>query len=495
MKLFLEGHDYKYAVEQMLLTLFPEERPVYVSRRRELSDGGAALTLRRGERRFTAAAVLLWEGRRTVGMAHMAVKDFDDPFARDSALTRLVKTAFFRAAVKHTGEKPAWGSLTGIRPAKIVTKLMEAGATSDAARRTLERDYFVAPDRADLCVRCSLAAQRVKAETGVRDISLYVGIPFCPTRCAYCSFVSNSVEKSMHLVEPYLQALFREIDDAARRARDLGLTVRSVYFGGGTPTTLSAAQLAALLERLEEAFDLSRIREYTVEAGRPDTVDPEKLRVLKDHGVTRVSINPQTMRDEVLRTIGRSHLSGDILRAFEQARAAGFACINMDLIAGLPGDDPDGFCASLDKVLALGPENVTVHTLALKKGSRLRLEGRGDIPGEEQVAAMLDYSRARLPALGYEPYYLYRQKFMAGSFENVGWTKPGQACLYNIYIMEELHTILSLGAGGTTKLARPDLGRIERVFNPKYPKEYLERIENIMESKDAIRVYYGQAPR
>ena len=331
---------------------------------------------------------------------------------------------------------------------------------------------------------------RAAAELEPNDISLYVGIPFCPTRCAYCSFVAQSVEKSFSLVEPYLEALFDEITAAGQLVRDLGLNVKSFYMGGGTPTTLTADQMDRLLTKLEQNFDFNGLAELTIEAGRPDTIDEEKLRVLRAHNTTRVSINPQTMEDNVLAAIGRRHTADNIRRAMEQVRAAGFPHVNMDLIAGLPEDTPEGFARSLDEVISMGADNITVHTLSLKKGSRIMLEG-SRIPGADEVAQMLDYADPTLRKHGFAPYYLYRQKYMSGSFENVGWTKPGGTGLYNIYIMEELHSILSLGAGGSTKMVGG--GQIRRAFNAKYPREYIDRPEkrraNLM---DFARFYAEQ---
>ncbi|MBQ2324429.1 MAG: coproporphyrinogen dehydrogenase HemZ, partial [Oscillospiraceae bacterium] len=291
------------------------------------------------------------------------------------------------------------------------------------------------------------------------------------------------------MVEPYLDALCDEIDAAGNMVRELGLNVRSFYMGGGTPTTLTAPQMDRLLTALEEHFDFSNLRELTIEAGRPDTITPEKLRVLRAHGTTRVSINPQSMEDHVLAAIGRRHTADDIRQAMEQVRAAGFPHVNMDLIAGLSEDTPEGFARSLDEVLTLGADNITVHTLSLKKGSRLTLEG-SRIPGASEVAQMLDYAGAALRKHDFAPYYLYRQKYMSGSFENVGWTKPGAQSLYNIYIMEELHSILSLGAGGSTKMVGG--GEIRRVFNAKYPKEYIELTDKRKANLAAFADFYRQ---
>ena len=486
MRLIFQGHDYRYAVEQSLLAFFPGQRPVYEGE--EADRALVSLTLE--GREALAETVLTVDGRTARGQARTAIPDGADEYEGERLRQRAVKLSFFEAARALTGVTPAWGALTGIRPAKLASELLEAGGP-EAADRTLRDVYFVSPQRRRLCIECAQAGLAARAALKPEEISLYVGIPFCPTRCAYCSFVSNSVEKSFHLVEPYLEALLAEVDSAAAMVRELGLRVKSFYMGGGTPTTLTAAQMDRLLGRLNERFDMGGVVEYTVEAGRPDTITAEKLAVLRRNGVDRVSINPQSMEDRVLAAIGRRHSGDDIRAAMELVDAAGFPHVNMDLIAGLPEDTPEGFRRSLDEVIAFGTDNVTVHTLSLKKGSRITLEGTR-IPTVEEVAAMLDYAGPALRSAGFGPYYLYRQKYMSGSFENVGWCRPGGTGWYNIYIMEELHSILSLGAGGSTKLVDPAQNRIERAFNLKFPQEYVQRPEKIAANQAAFRAFYQQ---
>ena len=487
MKLIFTGHDYRYAVEQSLLAFFPEERPVYEGK----DANSAQVTLSAGEKLHTATTVLTMGGKTARGVSRMDVSTAKDEHERQRLLQRIVKLSFFKAARELTGVTPAWGALTGIRPAKLAAGLLEQGHTPAQTDHILRDTYFVSSERRTLAVECAQAGLEAKADLRPEDISLYVGIPFCPTRCAYCSFVSNSVEKTFHLVEPYLEALLREVDSAADMVKGLGLRVRSFYMGGGTPTTLSASQMERLLQRLNTRFDLSGVSEYTVEAGRPDTITAEKLRVLRNNGVTRISVNPQTMEDHVLRAIGRRHSADDIRKAMEVVQGFAFPHVNMDLIAGLPEDTPEGFRRSLDEVIAFGVDNVTVHTLSLKKGSRITLEGTR-IPTVEEVAQMLDYANPTLRAAEFAPYYLYRQKYMSGSFENVGWCKSGGTGWYNIYIMEELHSILSLGAGGSTKMVDSAHDRIERVFNLKFPQEYIQRPEKIAENQRAFRAFYEQ---
>ena len=486
MKLIFRGHDYRYAVEQSLLAFFPDQRPVYGG---EDADT-AVVALSAGPRLHTAATTLTVGGRTARGVSRMEIPAGLDAYGQERLKQRIVKLSFFKAARELTGVTPAWGALTGIRPAKLAAGLLEEGKSERETERILRDTYFVSPARRRLCIQCAQAGLEAKRGLAPEEISLYVGIPFCPTRCAYCSFVSNSVEKSFHWIEPYLEALFAEIDSAAEMVRDLGLRVKSFYMGGGTPTTLSAGQMDRLLGRLGEAFDLGGIVESTVEAGRPDTITREKMAVLRRNGVTRVSVNPQSMEDHVLNAIGRRHSAGDIRRAMELVDQAGFPHVNMDLIAGLPEDTPEGFRRSLDAVIGFGTDNVTVHTLSLKKGSRITLEGTR-IPTVEEVADMLDYADPALRQAGFGPYYVYRQKYMSGSFENAGWCRAGGTGWYNIYIMEELHSILSLGAGGSTKMVDPARSRIERVFNLKYPQEYVQRPEKIRANQEAFRAFYS----
>ncbi len=487
MEMIFEGHDYRYAVEQSLLAFFPNERPVYG----EEESNRARVSLTVEGQAGTAVTELSVEGRTARGRAQAALSGAEDEHARERLLQRAVKLSFFEAARALTGVTPAWGALTGIRPAKLAAGLLEEGKSEEEADRILRDVYFVSDSRRKLCLPCAKAGLEAKQGLKKNEISLYVGIPFCPTRCAYCSFVSNSVEKSFHLVEPYLQALLAEADSAAAMVKDLGLKVRSFYMGGGTPTTLTAEQMDRLLSRLREGFDLADAVELTVEAGRPDTITAEKLTVLRKNGVDRISVNPQSMDDRVLAAIGRRHSGDDIRKAMELVNAAGFPHVNMDLIAGLPEDTPESFRRTLDEVVAFGTDNITIHTLSLKKGSRITLEGTR-IPTEEEVAAMLDYAAPALGGAGFAPYYLYRQKYMSGSFENVGWCRPGGTGWYNIYIMEELHTILSLGAGGSSKMVDQPRNRIERVFNLKFPQEYIQRPEKIAANQAAFRAFYQQ---
>ena len=471
MKLTFLGHDDRYAIEQLQMSLFPQ----YIHQ----DTGEAVSKLSRGNVWLTATTTITINGQKTSATKRMKAAEESVRLRR-----RILQQSYYLAALPHLPEAPAWGALAGVRPTKLSTKHLLEGGTAASARKMLKDVYFVSPQRQQLALDCSFSTVKAVNLLEDRDISLYVGIPFCPTRCAYCSFVSRTVGKRTELMTPYLQALEKELRHTGKLLKESGKTIRSVYIGGGTPTTLTSAQMAWLLDTIYESFDLSRCLEFTVEGGRPDTLDGEKLQTIRDHGADRMSINPQTMEDPVLKACGRPHKAADVLRAYQEAVDAGFTAINMDLIAGLPQDSFEGFCRSLDTVISLNPANITVHTLALKKGADL-FEKKVQLPSQEEVARMVDYANEQLAKAGYKPYYLYRQKYMSGSFENVGWSRDGLDCLYNIYMMEEIHTILSLGGGGMNKVNLPN-GRLERFHNPKFPEQYIAQIDSVLQQKEEL---------
>ena len=468
MKLSLIGHDDRYAVEQLQMALFPEG-----------TEGEAVSTLHRGKTWLTASTKLTKDGKTATASRRIKAAEETVRLRR-----RALQQSYYQAAIQLLPARPAWGALAGVRPTKITTKHMLEGGTPKSADRLMRDVYYVTEDRRRLAVDCSISTVNAVKLLQPGDVSLYVGIPFCPTRCTYCSFVSRTIGKKTELLDPYLNALLKEMAVTGKLLAESGRTLRTIYIGGGTPTTLSTPQMADLLDAIRDSFDLSRCIEFTVEGGRPDTLDGAKLRAIRDHGADRMSINPQTMEDHVLRACGRPHKASDVVRAYGEAVDAGFKAINMDLIAGLPQDDFDGFRRSLDAVAALDPANITVHTLALKKGADL-FEKREGLSSAEAVAAMVDYANAALRALGYRPYYLYRQKYMSGSFENVGWSRDGLDCLYNIYMMEEVHTILSLGGGGMNKVNFPD-GSLKRFHNPKFPEQYIDMIDDVCRQKEEM---------
>ncbi len=468
MKLTLLGHDDRYAVEQLQMALFSTDE-----------DLEAVSSLHRGATWLTATTKITKNGKTVKAARRIRTSEETVRLRR-----RALQQSYYLAAVQLLETAPAWGALAGVRPTKISTKHLLEGGTPESADRQLRNVYYVTPQRRKLAVDCSVSTVHAASLLDKNDISLYVGIPFCPTRCAYCSFVSRTVGKKTELLDPYMAALLKEIAVTGKLLAASGKSLRTIYIGGGTPTTLSTPQMNTLMAAIRDSFDLSRCIEFTVEGGRPDTLSEEKLRAIRENGADRMSINPQTMVDSVLRACGRPHKTSDVLNAYRWAEDAGFDAINMDLIAGLPTDNFDGFRHSLDSVAALNPANITVHTLALKKGADL-FEKRQQLSSAEEVTRMVDYATDTLRSLGYKPYYLYRQKYMSGSFENVGWSRDGKDCLYNIYMMEELHTILSLGGGGMNKVNLPD-GRLERFHNPKFPEQYIEMVDSVLDDKKKL---------
>ncbi len=411
-----------------------------------------------------------------------------DPLEVKRARKRQVKLGLYNLMKALTGVRPPWGSLTGIRPTRLLYEAMEAGMDADAAARRVEEEFDVSPDRA------ALLAEIARMQAGVREAApgqfdLYIGIPFCRTRCSYCSFASGEIGDGK-LVEPYVRALLREIERCRALMDEAGMALRAGYVGGGTPTAIPCADLERILAAAQAAFPTAV--EWTVEAGRPDTIDAEKLRMLRDRGVGRISVNPQTFNDDTLRRIGRAHTGAETLEAYALARALGFDDINMDLIAALPGETPEDFERTLDRVIELAPESVTVHTLAIKRSSRLHEQlavagnGYGQLEPARGAEAMIASARTRLMAGGWRPYYLYRQKHMAGNLENVGYARPGKACLYNIGNMEETVSVLALGAGAISKWLFDRALRIERAPNVRNIEEYIRRVDEMVERKRSV---------
>ncbi|MBQ3417854.1 MAG: coproporphyrinogen dehydrogenase HemZ [Ruminococcus sp.] len=390
---------------------------------------------------------------------------------------------------EYTGRTLPWGLLTGVRPVKLFSKLADESSL-DEAKKYFSDALFVSEGKIRLCEKVYSAQKEIISRSDRHSFSLYVSIPFCPTRCSYCSFVSQSIERAKKLIDDYIPLLCEEIRYTAEIAKELELRLESVYIGGGTPTTLTARQLRVLLAQIRACFDTSNVAEFTVEAGRPDTVTREKLLALKEANVTRISINPQTFNDDVLSVIGRKHTSQQTKDAFLLAGELGFDNINMDFIAGLPTESVESFENSIRTALSLDPESITVHTLAVKKSARLT---ESDTAREfSRTADMLSFVENTLPERGYTPYYLYRQSKMLSNLENIGWAKEGCFSPYNIYIMEETHSILACGAGAVTKLRDVDSNYLERIFNFKYPYEYISRFDEMLQRKERIKTFYQE---
>jgi len=473
MTLIFCNHKFQYEIERIFRSFFP---PIKISLSTDKSQAQDDFCLTEVEDRGDAVAlsVQLCIGGKSY--------EKSDKVPRDTApkeQERMLSVLLYEALSEYTGKVMPWGILTGVRPVKVLAKYSD----EDAREKLLVSKEKLALSRTIDSIQQPLIKQIPK-----NSYSLYVSIPFCPTRCSYCSFVSHSVDKAAARMDEYLDRLIGELQDTAQTAKALGLSLDTIYFGGGTPTTLSAEQLKRLFGALD-AFDRSRLREFTVEAGRPDTITRDKLLAIKQAGAQRISVNPQTMRDTVLEAIGRRHTVQQTEQAYALAREVGFGCINMDLIAGLPTDTVEGFCESLDRVIALSPENITVHSLSLKRAATLFREWDKDTGSG--AAEMIDYTHKALQGADYAPYYLYRQKNTADNQENTGYAKRGTESLYNMYIMEELQTILAVGAGATTKLVDSEGGRILRLANHKFPYEYLDRFDDIKNKKEEIFGFFA----
>ena len=477
MNLYIENHTFHYEMENLVRAFFPYEK-IEVKKEYDILEKPYVLTACGDD---ISVTVNVGDFEKTA-VEKLTGDDVADELKMAQLLYSLLCEKFNTTL--------PWGLLTGVRPIKLLRRIMEEMGESDGL------DYYsnqlmVSDKKKELAIITEKAERKILELSSEKSFSLYISIPFCPSRCNYCSFVSQSIEKAKHLIGDYVDLLCEEIKITAEVAKNLGLTLETVYMGGGTPTTLSASQMAQVLKTVNDSFDMSNCREFTVEAGRPDTITREKLLAIKENGVTRISINPQTLNDDVLNIIGRRHSAQDTINAFNLARECGFDNINMDLIAGLNGDYYDSFVNTLDKVRELTPESITIHTLSLKRSSTLNMENiEVDIGIKNETTYMLEYSQEKLLSDGFIPYYLYRQSRMAGNLENVGWAKKGCESLYNVYIMDETHTILACGAGGVTKLKAYNSNTLERIFNFKFPYEYNTRFEELMERKSGIYEFY-----
>lgn len=396
-----------------------------------------------------------------------------------------LKLLIYAVLSRFTGKILPWGALTGIRPVKIVNSLLHQGESIDAIYQKMQGYYRVSGEKTKLAVEVALNEDKYLSVPS-NSASIYIGIPFCTSRCLYCSFPSVSTQRCVGLTSDYLKALEREIRWAADWMERHHVLLDTVYIGGGTPTALSDSEFTVLLQELVPILPMNLVREYTVEAGRPDTINAIKFEIMKKTGVSRISINPQTIHDKTLRLIGRNHTAAQFTDAFLMARQVGFGNINCDLIAGLPAETLDDFQSTLEQIMELSPESVTVHTMSLKRASRLNEEKDSfSRTADDTVAAMIDLARVSLGQAGLKPYYLYRQKNILANLENVGYAKPGFEGVYNILIMEEIQSILALGAGATSKIVFPD-NRIERIFNVRNVEQYIQRIDEMLERKEAM---------
>ena len=468
----VKGEIKPYYLETLAMTFFPGEKfsP-------EDGDKRADADVADGDDGVRATVTLtLPDGRAETASSFEAWRSDGRDRTRKVAAGR----AFFEAASRLTGYRPPWGTMTGVRPSKLMSEFLARGMTGKEAERELCRAFLTLPEKSSLAATVAAAENELIGKDQKKKCSVYVAIPFCPTRCAYCSFVSYASPGLLKLIPDYLDALTQDIEFTGSLIRELGLEVSSVYVGGGTPTILDPDQLDVLLSKLGPLA--AGAKEFTLESGRPDTITEEKLRMAVSHGVDRISVNPQTLSPDVLKIIGRDHTVDDFYRAFDTARRVGVKNVNVDLIAGLPGDTAESFRRSFDGIAALRPENITVHTFAVKKSAQFKADG-ADVYDREGEGASVSVSYARRAAedAGYRPYYMYRQKNTAGNLENVGYSLPGHEGMYNVYIMEEIHSIFACGASSVTKFVA-DLGGakkdIVRIFEAKYPYEYLRAREN-----------------
>lgn len=479
MNLYVKNHNFHFELENLTRLFFPNEKITVI---RDFSEPQPPYIYTEVSDKITISVNI-----GSFNKSETAVKKLTDD---DNELVSA--QLLYKLLCDFTGLTQPWGILTGVRPVKLLRRLAEESSEEQAVKK-FEKDFFVSNEKIALSRETEHNERKILELSKPESFSLYVGIPFCPSRCSYCSFVMASIERAEKLIEPYTKLLCEEIKQTAEIANKLGLRLETVYFGGGTPTTLSAEQLDTVLRTVNNSFDMSTCREFTVEAGRPDTIDIAKLFALKENKVDRISINPQTVNDEVLKTIGRKHTAQQFFDAFELARKCGFDNINTDLIAGLPTDTPESFKNSLDSIVRLNAECITVHTLCMKRASRLTTEGVTlDLQQARDAREMLVYTQNILGQNEYIPYYMYRQSRMVGNLENVGWSKKGFESLYNVYVMDETHTILACGSGGVTKLKRNNPDYLERIFNFKYPYEYIDRFDELIQRKSGIMQFYGQ---
>ncbi|MCR5353201.1 MAG: coproporphyrinogen dehydrogenase HemZ [Clostridiales bacterium] len=386
----------------------------------------------------------------------------------------VVGKAFLECAKEIFGYVPQWGIMTGIRPAKVAVNYLLNHSESET-RKYLEKEYLVSKNRAKVCVMTAVNEMKVVKNIKDNSASVYISIPFCPSKCRYCSFVSSSTKKLLSLIPDYLEKLYSDIEKISRFSKSSGIKIETVYIGGGTPAILDENQISKLLHVVNDNLFSSDLREFTFEAGRPDCTTKEKLKIIKNAGVTRLSINTQTTNDDILCAVGRKHTFDDYKSCMNEAHDAGFDNINTDLIAGLPGESEKSFEKSVDDIFEVSPSNITVHTFALKKSSVYKTQDAEKIDANSKTAAkMINYSSKTLISGGYEPYYMYKQKNTVGNLDNTGYSKKGFECLYNVYMMGEYHTVFSAGADGSTKYVSHDRNTIKRIFSPKYPYEYLD---------------------
>jgi len=476
----LKGHDYKYEVSELIKLFTSDFRFIDVRDCMMVIENSIFY---HGDRLFSKTVYC--ENYQEI-LSNVDYRDLSglDERERKKTIKETIKRSMFKILEQKFESNVPWGILTGIRPVKIVHALLDEGKDEEYIKIKLAEDYYIKDDKIELALNIAKRERQFIYPIDENKVSLYVGIPFCPTRCYYCSFPANPVDKFGGKKPLYVEKLLQEAKGVAELLRDNNKEIETLYIGGGTPTTLSPEEMDTLIKGLYKEFDLSKIKEFTVEAGRPDTINREILEVLKKHGVDRISINPQTMNDETLQKVGRKHSVNDIIECFQLARELGFDNINMDIILGLVDENLAMVENTLKEIEKLSPESLTVHTLAVKRTSKLKENiDNYELTQFDEMTKMIDLSMKYAKKMGLNPYYMYRQKHMLGNLENIGYAKEGYECIYNIQIMEERQSNIALGAGSITKFVYADENRIERVENVKNLEQYIDRVDEMINRK------------
>lgn len=482
---YLDGHDFTYEVNELVKLFFFGEEISFIQTENEYTGEGFLIKnhLIKVEDDYSAIAIVVYNNDVISKYKVDSINNID--IKRDEIVKKIktgIKQSIYVALSNILEVKVPWGILTGVRPTKIVHDLLDKGLDENSIYDILTKEYKLFPYKANTIVDIAKIQREYIYPLSKDRFSLYVSIPFCPTRCIYCSFPSNSMDVGRKYVDEYTEKIIYELKSISKCLNDK--KIHTVYIGGGTPTAIPTKNLDSIIKSIYELYGKENIKEITVEAGRPDTIDKEKLQMLKSNDINRISINPQTMNEDTLKIIGRKHTEKDIIEAFALAKNIGFDVINMDIIVGLPEEGTDELANTLDKILKLNPENLTVHTLAIKRASIFSKSIKNfSIESQSTIENMLDMSRKYAERMNLRPYYLYRQKHMLGNFENTGYSIEGKECIYNMLIMEEKETILAVGAGGVSKIYYPNENRLERVPNVKNLKDYLERIDEMVERK------------
>ena len=473
MKLNLNGKINKIYVQSLCMMFYHGVK--FPENGESCDDLELTVTVNESESAVRCTALLRQGERQLEGSS---ICDYTEYESEDRTYKIAIGQAIYKVGSEMTGRDSGYGILTGIRPSKVVAELLTHNS-EEKVERILKERYLMSDDKLRLCLEVAKNETEILKGTDDGKCSIYISIPFCPSRCNYCSFISYAGKKLFSLIPDYLDKLCKDIRATFQRIKELGLTVSCVYIGGGTPTVLDESQLDALLSTVFECTDVYALDEYTLEGGRPDTITERKLEIAKKYGVTRISVNPQTLNDDVLEKIGRRHTVADFLCAYEKVEKSGIESVNTDLIAGLDYDNYESFRASVDKIISLSPSNVTVHSFCVIRSDDKEIYGKNTDFARRSV----DYSISALLASGYKPYYMYRQKNTVGNSENVGYAKEGSFGLYNVYMMSDAHTVFGIGAGATTKLVKHNsVGmEIERIFSPKYPYEYLKESKDFYE--------------